>query len=169
MLVIGIDPEELVLDQRPTGSEAINLAQILWFDVRFDIDAIHQGGDEGVVIHGIPVAFTVIEIGLTVELVCAALGDRGDDAASGAAVLRRVDAGVDCELADGAAGSGIGLAGASALLSKKGLIVVGAVDFNVVEKCADAADADETVAAGINCDARSGEGKSRPAAVINGD
>src|ERR1035437_2372738 len=169
VLVIGIDPEELVLDQRPADREAINLAQIFWLDVRSDIDATHQGGDEGVVVHGRPFAFAIPEIGLPVELVGAALGDRGDDAAGGAPVLSRVDAGVDGKLADSAAGGGIGFTGAPAFLSKEGLIVVGAIDLDVVEQCADAADADETVAVGINCYARSGEGKSRPAAVVNGD
>ena len=99
----------------------------------------------------------------------AALGDGGDDAAGGAAVFGRVDAGVDGELADGAAGGGISLAGAAAFLSAEGMVVVGAIDFNVVEQRADAANADEAEAAGVGNDARSGHGQGRPAAIVDGN
>ena len=67
------------------------------------------------------------------NLVGAALGDGSDDAAGGAAVLRRVDAGVDGELANGAARSGVSFAGAAALRGKVSLVVIGAVDLNIVE------------------------------------
>jgi hypothetical protein len=34
VLVVGVDPEKLVLDERPARGEAVNLAQVLRLDVR---------------------------------------------------------------------------------------------------------------------------------------
>ena len=103
------------------------------------------------------------------ELVAAALGDGVDDAAGGASVFGGVDAGVDGELADGTAGGGVGLAGTSALFREEGLVVVGAVDDDVVENRADAANADEAEAVGVGDDAGGGHGERGPAAVVDGD
>ena len=102
MLIVGIDPEELILDQRPACGEAIDLAQIFRLDIRGDVGVC--GGtvlrNLGIIVVGCPLALAIPEIGLPVQMVGAAIGDGGDDASSSAAVLSRVDAGVDGKLAN---------------------------------------------------------------------
>src|SRR6202012_617817 len=89
------------------------------------------------------------EIRFAVDVVGDALGHRVDDAAGGASVFSRVDAGVDGELANRIGGGGIGLTRASAFFSEEGLIVIGAVDLNVVQQGADAAHADQSISIAV--------------------
>src|ERR1035438_9793641 len=93
MLIERIHPEQLVLDQRAAGGEAVDLAQILRLQV---LRSVKPGGgvesiDRGVVVECIPLALAVVEVSLAVQLVSTALGDRVDHAAGGAAILRRID------------------------------------------------------------------------------
>src|ERR1035441_7347885 len=137
MLIVGIDPEELVLDERSAGRETVNLAQVLRFEMDGRTGVADQQWLRGEIVHGVPVTFAIPEVGLAVDLVGAALRDGGNDASGGAAVLSRVDASIDGKLAHCGSRSGIRLAGTSAFLREEGLVVIGAVDFNVVEKRAD--------------------------------
>ncbi len=123
----------------------------------------------GVIVKCIPIALTVIEVSLAVDLVGAALGHRGDNSTGSAAVFGGVNPGVDGELADGAGRGGVGFAGTPALFRIKIIVIIGTVDLNIVENRADAANAHESETAGVRNDARRGEGQSRPAAVIDGN
>jgi hypothetical protein len=69
-----------------------------------------------------------------VEGVAAGPGDGVDDAAGGAAILRRIVRGVDLELLDADWRNREGSAGAAAGLRVVGLVVVGAVDGVVVQQ-----------------------------------
>ena len=160
VLIVRVDPEELVLDECAAHGKAVDLAQILGLDVLRDIltCAGAEEGHGGVIVVGVPVALAIPEVSLAVDLIGAALGDRGDDASGSTAVLSRVDAGVDREFTYSAAGSGIGFAGAAALLRIVGVVIVCAVDLNVVQHGADTTDADQAEAAGVRYDAGGGHG-----------
>src|ERR1035437_5132222 len=102
MLIISIDPEELILDQRPACCEAIDLAHVLRLDRCRVILASGGIVDRylGIIVVGCPFALAIPEIGLAVNMVGAAIGDRRNDSSGGASVLSRVDAGVDGKLAN---------------------------------------------------------------------
>src|SRR5579871_5019807 len=172
MLIVGVLPEELVLDESSACAEAPDSARIGWLVGRRCEGIAARGvlrayGVVGVGIVGSPVGFPVVEVGRAMNFVAAAVGDRVDDATGCASIFSGEDTGVDLELADCLGRGGIGLAGTSALFRVVGLIVVGAVDQNVVEDGADTANADQTKAAAVGDNAGGGHGEARPAEVVH--
>src|SRR5580692_7731925 len=103
--VEGVDPEQLVLDERTAYREAVNLSQVLGFEWGAG-KAISACGrvlrgygfvGEGVV--GSPFALPIVEICFAVELIRATFGYRIDNASGRAAILCCVHPGVDRKLA----------------------------------------------------------------------
>ena len=159
MLVVGVVPEQLVFDNRAASREAVEFAQIL---------GLEREGAEGVATRavgrgrgvghqrreGCPLALTVKEVDLAVQLIGAALGYGGDDTACRAAILGRVHTGVYRKLAHGVFRGRVRLACTPALLREVRLVVVRAVDLDVVQQRADTAHADQAEAVRVRDHAR---------------
>ena len=93
MLVVGVLPEELVLDDGAASGKAPDPARVGWLvgrsgeGVFAGSGVLHAGGVVGVGIEGTPGALAVVEVGGAVNLVATAIGHRVDDGAGCAAIL----------------------------------------------------------------------------------
>jgi len=138
-LVEREEEEELVAKNRTANSDSHLLAPILRLeDLAREADRVGLGldgmGREGILCA--PASVPIVEVRLSVDLICAALGNGVDDAARGATILNGVVRGVDLKLLDGRLRSGIANASAAALLGEEGLVVVGPIEGDVIKKCA---------------------------------
>ena len=88
-LIVGVEPEELVAEQRTADAEAPLLAPVLRLvDVGLKGVGVRDlRRQQGVGIRRAEVVVAIVEEELAVELVAAALGDGVDDAAGGASIL----------------------------------------------------------------------------------
>ena len=100
MCIEGVDPEQLVLDERSAYREPVYLSQVLGFEWSAGKGVSACGRvlsgygfvSEGVV--GSPLALPIVKIGFAMEFIRAALGYRIDNASGRASILCRLDAGV---------------------------------------------------------------------------
>jgi hypothetical protein len=127
---------------------------------------LNRVGDVGILCS--PCTIAVVIVALTVQGVRSALGDGVDDATGGAAVFNGVVLGIDLELLHSGLNGGVSGAGASALFREVGLVVVGAVDCDVVEQRALAAEAQQAVAVRVVHDAGGEQREGRPAVIVLG-
>src|SRR5712692_1763627 len=127
------EEEEFVFEGGATDPAAPNLADVHGLIGKSRENARRSLGEdfcEGV--GGAPVVVAIVEVGLTVVLICAALSDRVDDGAGGAAVLGGIVRGIDLKFLDGSLGSGVADARTAAFLAEKRLVVVGAINGVVI-------------------------------------
>ena len=101
------------------------------------------------------------------QAVRSGLRDGVDDAANRPAKLGRVDTRVHLELADHCLRCGVSGAGTSALFREECLVVVRTVDLDIVKGGCNRAELQQAIAAGIDGDARRGQGQRGPAAIVD--